>query len=165
MKKLFCAFLLGLLTTNIYAEPSKQVLDLESERTIAVLRNYIPDDTTRATVIDIIKTSCSEAKITYGVYGLTNEALKNICDTAGWKNNTTQCKNFVRALIQSKDNNYYEVCKDEYKGKPGYNCIDDVFYTLVNGIDVQLGQAIELSKEYNMYRQDYCGCIYSTFKI
>lgn len=163
MKKLFCAFLLSLLTINTYAETSKQVLDLESERTIAVLRKYIPDDTTRANVIDIIKTSCSEAKSTYGIYGLINEALKNVCDAAGWTNDKTQCKNFVRALIQSSDNNYYEACKDEYKGKTGYNCIDDVFYALVNGIDVQIGQAIELSKEYALvWHKDDIECSENT---
>ena len=30
-----------------------------------------------------------------------------------------------------------------------------------SGLNHRLNKLIELSKEYNLYRQDYCGCIYS----
>lgn len=83
--------------------------------------------------------------------------LYKVCTAAGWDitqpDGKNKCNNFVQALLEGGTYTYYEVCGND-KGKSGGTeyCIEDVFYALVNGIDVQIGQAIALSKEYALVK-------------
>ena len=84
---------------------------------------------------------------------MSASGLYKVCTAAGWDIGTpegkTKCDKFVNTLLEDATYTYYEVCGPD-KGKSGgtERCIDNVFYALINGIDVQIGQAIELSKEY-----------------
>ena len=88
-----------------------------------------------------------------GDYTISASGLYQVCIAAGWDIKTpdgkTKCDSFAKSLLDGG----YAVCGPD-KGKTGgtERCIDNVFYALVNGIDVQIGQAIELSKEYALVK-------------
>ena len=149
IKKILCAFMLGFITLSSYAN-----IHIKGEVATRILRQYFPDVNIRKKVIQVYN---SELKNNIPKNTISAESMAKICDAAGWdrvkdKNKRTE---FRKALLNAADDNYtyYEVCgKDKGKSGGTEHCVDNVFYALVNGIDVQLSQAMELSKEYALVK-------------
>lgn len=143
IKKILFGFLLlfacGGANANIYidADVAQDTIlkHIDSEHQVAALQEYNNQ----------LKSSGDSTISASGLY--------KVCIAAGWDisqyEGKLKCDAFVTELINSVAYTYYEVCGMD-KGKTGgtERCVEDVFYALVNGIDVQLGQAVELSKEY-----------------
>ncbi len=143
IKKILFGFLLlfacGGANANIYidADVAQNTIlkHIDSEHQVAALQEYNNQ----------LKSSGDSTISASGLY--------KVCIAAGWDisqyEGKLKCDAFVTELINSVAYTYYEVCGMD-KGKTGgtERCVEDVFYALVNGIDVQLGQAVELSKEY-----------------
>lgn len=142
MKKIFFAFLFGLLTTNSYAEFNIHVVGEWASR---VLSKFIPDKKVRGEVVDVYNEELEKNGGT-----LSAESVAKISDAAGWDRNQdkeTRSK-FRQELIGSVQ--YYEVCGDD-KNKTGGTeyCVEDVFYAGLNAdIKMTMLQAKGLCKEY-----------------
>ena len=154
IKKILCAFLFGLVTINSYAN-----IHIKGDTATRILREFFPDTQLRTKVVKVYN---AELNNNTPKNTLSAESIAKICDAAGWDRTKDKAKraSFRNALINAADDQYtyYEVCgKDKGKiGKDKEYCIENVFYAVVNGIDVQLSQAIELSKEYALvkYKDD-----------
>ena len=147
IKKIFLGVFMipicGIANANIYIEPdvAEQVFlsHVSPEYQVPALQEY------------------NAQLMTSGDSTMSVSGLYRVCTAAGWDitqpDGKTKCNNFVQALLEEGTYTYYEVCGMD-KGKSGgtEHCIDDVFYAIVNGIDVQLGQAIALSKEYALVK-------------
>ena len=113
-----------------------------------VLLEYIPDFETRQKVVAVYN---EELNKNNPKNTLSAESVSKICDAAGW-DDAEQRSKFRHALVSRSDYTYYEVCKDDVKGKTGGEdkCIDDVFYHWHTVADTQVTmlQADGLCKEY-----------------
>lgn len=65
-------------------------------------------------------------------------------------------KYFTSSLLYSKYQNHQEIVNYSYEMSKLYN-IEFIYYDFRSGWK----EGINLSKELNIYRQQYCGCIYS----
>ena len=150
IKKILCALVFGIVAINSYAN-----IHIKGETATRILRQYFPDENVRKKVIQVYN---SELKKNDPKNTISAESMARICDAAGWDRVKDKAKraNFRRALIDSADDKYtyYKVCETPgvSGNKENEHCIDNVFYAMVNGIDVQLSQAIELSKEYALVK-------------
>jgi hypothetical protein len=149
IKKIFLGVLMMLIcdvaNANIYidADVAKQVIlsHIHTDYQVPALQEYNAQ----------LKASGDSTMSANGLY--------KVCVAAGWditqSDGKNKCNNFVQALLEGGTYTYYEVCGND-KGKSGgtEHCIEDVFYALVNGVDVQITQAIELSKEYALVKHN-----------
>lgn len=134
MKKIFFAFLFGLLTTNSYAEFNIHVVGEWASR---VLSKFIPDKKVRGEVVDVYNEELEKNGGT-----LSAESVAKISDAAGWdrsQDKETRSK-FRQELIGSVQ--YYEVCGKD-KGKTGAVCVNDFSI-----LTVTMDQATGLAKLY-----------------
>lgn len=149
IKKIFFGVLMMLIcdvaNANIYidADVAKQVIlsHIPTDYQVSALQEYNAQ----------LKASGDSTMSANGLYKVCVAAAWDITQSDG-KN---KCNNFVQALLEGGTYTYYEVCGND-KGKSGGTeyCIEDVFYALVNGVDVQITQAIELSKEYALVKHN-----------
>ena len=173
IKKILCTLLLCTLPCISFAEK----IDLTTSRVADVFTKYFPDEVERDAVITYLKYFSlpswgGHQKQPSGDYGIPEPQLMNffmdVCyNGAGWdlskKADAEKCNNFVNEIIyasSSLSTKFYDVCDVGgiflKEGHPDstQHCVDNVFYSLVNGIDVQLSQAIELSKEYALVKHN-----------
>ena len=143
MRKLFCAFLMMFISVFAHAN-----IHIDGEVAKQVILSHI-DTTYQSAALDVYNQQLESS----GDYTISASGLYQVCIAAGWDikmpDGKTKCDSFVKSLLDGG----YAVCGPD-KGKTGgtERCIDNVFYALVNGIDVQIGQAIELSKEYALVK-------------
>ncbi len=161
MKKTLCAFLMilvsGIANANIHIDGKKAreivLKHIDQEHQVPALQEYNV-----------------QLKAT-GNFTMSAAGLYKVCTAAGWDivkpEGKTKCEDFVKALVAESDYKYYEVCGKD-KGKSGGTeyCVDNVFYSLIGGIQVTMLQADGLAKEYVRlnYKGDDIECSSQTRK-
>ena len=146
-----------------YAAPSRRGINLDSERTLNVLKKYFPNEFDRAAVISFINAVADENQKAVKGHGLTVNDFGVLChEIADWDLNTetgkNKCKQFVYEFKASKINKYYYVCDLLYSDIPAKNkwCEDEIF----KDTQVTALQAVGLAKEYaTVYFNDDIECI------
>ena len=98
--------------------------------------------------------------------GLTDEQIGAIIEehinvVDGLKQERDKLKDKIDSLEEIKDEN--KNLKEELKGKDDYQKKYEKLEAEYSDFKKEDGykHSIELSKEYGLYRQDYCGCKYS----
>lgn len=147
MRIFLCTFL-----TVFFVVPCMANIHIKSEVVSEVIKKHVPSDK----VIDVVREYHAQVKASNGA-GISAPKLWNVCTAAGWDikqaTDKKKCSLLVDDLLKSSTIKYFTVCTKEGKekavevgGEP--YCVDDVFYRLINGIDVTLETAIQLSQEY-----------------
>lgn len=143
MKKIALTLLTLFLITPCLADIHINPSTVES-----VVKEFVPADK----VVSVISEYNNQIKQSNGT-GISAQKLWNICAIAGWDikkpNGKSQCQKFVNELVRKSSIKFYPACDKQYKGKPGYICVDDFFTNkFYGGTQVNLTPALTLAKEY-----------------